>query len=104
MEPGDSWGSGDGWSKVSALIEVAKKSEMSGWSADRREQFLQKVLIRSEKERERRQVVRAFAAGASAVLLLGLLMRLVGVGSPLSIRPSLELAGKLIGHHPASAE
>ena len=77
MEPGNSWGRGEGWSHVVALIDMAREPEESEWNAERRDRLLQQVLVKVEKDRQRRQVVRAFAAGASTVLVIGLLARLI---------------------------
>jgi hypothetical protein len=76
------------------LIELARRPVQPEWSAERRERFWQEVLERAERDRQRRRVRRAFAAGAGTVLLVGLLLRLIGaVASPL-VCPSPELAGK----------
>ena len=85
MEPGVSWG----WN------ELDKRSAGSEWSAERRERIFQQVLAKVERARERRRLRKAFAAGASTVLLVGLLLRLIGVGGPALVRLP-ELAG-----HPA---
>ena len=81
MEPGNSWGRGEGWLNVAHLIDLAKKADASEseweWDAERRDQILQRLLARIEKDRQRRQVMRAFAAGASTVLVIGLLARLI---------------------------
>ena len=77
MEPGNVWGRGEGWSNVVALIDLARKPDASDWNADRRERILEKVLARVEKDRQRRQVMRAFAAVASTVLVIGLLAKLI---------------------------
>jgi hypothetical protein len=82
VEPGDNWGRGEGWARVEELIEFAKRSNGSEWNADRREQILRRVLARTERAWERRRVVQAFAAGASAIVVVGLLLRLIGVGWP----------------------
>ena len=55
--------------------------------------FIQNVLARVEKDRERRRLVRAFAAGASTVVVVGLLLKLItGIAAP--VRPSPELADR----------
>jgi hypothetical protein len=94
VEPGDSWEWNEGWTgRAKELIEIGKRSEGSEWSAERRERILQQVLVRVEKARERRRLLRAFAAGASTVLLVGLLLRLVGVGGPVQVhKPDLAAA------------
>lgn len=96
METGNSWGRGEGWNRVRELIEAAKTIEGPGWDAARREQFFQRVLARAAKERERRRVMGAFAAGASIVLLAGLLLHLAS-GVPALARAAPALAGKVTG-------
>jgi hypothetical protein len=100
VEPGVSWGGHEGWSeKAKNLIEVGrtelgKRSDGSEWSAERRERIFQQVLARVERERQRRRLLKAFAAGASTVLLVGLLFRLIGIGGPAQERQP-ELVGKI---------
>jgi len=77
VEPGNSWGRGEGWSNVVHLIDLARTPDASDWDAERRDRILQRVLVRIEKDRQRRQVMRAFAAGASTVLIIGLLAKLI---------------------------
>jgi hypothetical protein len=100
LEPGVSWGRNEGWSgRAKELIELGKidlgrKSDASEWSAERRERIFQQVLARVERGRQRRRLLQAFAAGASTVLLVGLLIKLIGVGGPAAERPP-ELASKI---------
>jgi hypothetical protein len=94
VEPGNSWERGEGWSSVMALLELARKPDASEWNVERRDRILQQVLARLEKEREQRRVVRAFAAGASTVLVVGLLARLISGGIAAQPSSSPELAGK----------
>jgi hypothetical protein len=96
VESVNSWEKGEGWSQVKALIELAREEEASEWTAARRQRILHGVLERMEKDRERRRVTRAFAAGASTVLLAGLLLRLVSGVSPWLVRSAPELAGKQV--------
>jgi hypothetical protein len=56
------------------LIELARRADAAEWTAERRDRIYQQVLARAEKERERRRVMRTFAAGASALALIGLLL------------------------------
>jgi len=96
-------GTSESWSRVMELIELAKKAETE-WTPERREQIFRQVVAKAEeKDRERRRVRRAWAAGAGVVLLAGLVIRLVGIGGPPFFRGSPELAGKL-GHRSTSAE
>jgi hypothetical protein len=78
MEAGAGWRRGEGGPSVEELIEFAKRSNRSEGHAEHRERILQRVLARIEREREWRRLVHAFAAGASAVLLIGFLCLLVG--------------------------
>ena len=100
MEPGVSWGRNEGWSgRAKELIELGKielgrKPDASEWSAERRERIFQQVLARVERGRQRRRLLQAFAAGASTVLLVGLLIKLIGAGGPAAERPP-ELASKM---------
>jgi hypothetical protein len=99
VEPGVSWGWNEGWSgRAKELIEVGKlelgkRSDGSEWSAERRERVFQQVLARVERARERRRLLKAYAAGASTVLLVGLLLRMIGLGGPAPARPP-ELAAQ----------
>jgi hypothetical protein len=104
VEPGDSLEWNESWTgRAKELIEVGKRSEGSEWSAERRERILQQVMVRVESGRKRRRMLRAFAAGASAVLLVGLLLRLVGVGGPAQVRKP-ELVGATAVQRLAAAE
>ncbi len=104
MEPGVSWRWNEGWSgKAEELIESRKRSEGLEWSAERRERIFQQVLARVERARERRRLLQAFGAGASTVLLVALLLRLIGVGgSAQEHKP--ELVGKSAAQRLAAAE
>ena len=92
MEPGDSWGRSEHTGSILALLAIAGKPDYAEWTAERRERILQNVLARVEKDRERRRLVRAFAAGASTVVVVGLLLKLItGIAAP--ARSSPEMAG-----------
>lgn len=82
MDSEDDWGRGEGWARVKELIECGTRSNGSERNAERRERILQQVLARTERVQERRRLVHAFAAGASTVFVVGLLLRLIGVGWP----------------------
>jgi hypothetical protein len=86
---------------VVALIDLAKQAEAPGWSAKRREQLFREVLARDEADRERRRVRRAFAAGAAAVLVVGVLWGLVSVAAPWRRSPD-ELAEKAVSRRHAA--
>ena len=87
--PGNSWGRGAGWSKVEELIELARRPDGSTWTRDRRARIFQQVMVRVEKDRERRRVFWAFAAGAATVLIAALLVRLLSVAGIAPIRAAL---------------
>ena len=104
MESGDSSGWNESWTgRAKELIQIGKRSEGSEWDAERRERILQQVLARVERARERRRLLQAFGAGASTVLLVALLLRLIGVGGPAQ-EHKLELAGKSAVQRLAAAE
>jgi len=88
-------GRSEDWSKKAReLLELGKRTDRSEWTAERRERIFQQVLARVARARERRRLMQAFAAGASTVLLVGLLLRLMGIGGPTAERRP-ELAGKM---------
>ena len=89
MVPGNSWGRGAGWSKVEELIELARIPDGSTWTQERRARIFEHVMARIERERERRRVFWAFAAGAATVLIAGLLVRLLNVAGIVPIRAAL---------------
>jgi hypothetical protein len=60
-------------------MEAARKRDWQEWTADRRERVLQRVLVGVEKRKQRRRAARAFLAGACTVVLVGLVLRLIGV-------------------------
>jgi len=104
VEPGVSWGWSEDWSgRVKELIELGKRSAGSEWSVERRERIFQQVLARVKRARERRRLLQAFGAGASTVLLVGLLLRLIGV-SVLTQERQPELVGKTAAQPLAAAE
>jgi hypothetical protein len=87
---------------VRALIEVARRPDGSEWNGARRERILREVLARVDKDRERRRLVQAYAAGASTVVVVGLLLRLLGGGFNPPARSSPELAGRAASHRLAA--
>jgi len=98
VEPGNSWGHGEGWAKVMELIEIARKTEYKV-SPELRERILQRALASVEADRrrktERRRVMwRALTAGACAVVLIGVVLRLIGAGAAPAGRSTPELAAK----------
>jgi hypothetical protein len=100
VEPGDTWGRGEGWANVKALIEFGKRPNGLEWNAERREQILRRVLAKTDGERERRRLVRAFVAGASTIVVVGLLLTLIDVGWPTQRRQA-DLVGQIGAQRPA---
>jgi hypothetical protein len=101
VEPGDSWGRSEHTASILALLALAGKPDDVQLTAERRERILQNMLAWVEKDRERRRVVRAFAAGASTVVVVGLLLKLItGIAAPAPSSP--ELAGTTPVHRPAA--
>jgi len=70
------------WASVERLIELARRAHRTELSPARRARLRDEMLLRWEEERNRRRTARAFVAGASTVLLAGLLLRLVSGGLP----------------------
>jgi hypothetical protein len=101
VEPGNDWGKGEGWPNVVRLIELAKQAPPEPLSQERRAQIIQQVIARVEKNREQRRVRLAFAAGAAAIVVIGLLLKLVSVGVPW-LRSPTEMAEKGMRVHPAA--
>jgi hypothetical protein len=82
VEPGVSWGRNEGWSgRAKELVEVGRRPDGAEWSAERKERIFQQVLARVERGRQRRRLLQAYAAGASTVLLVGLLFKVIGIGA-----------------------
>ena len=77
---------------VEALIEAARVPDAAGWDKERKERIYEKIMIRVERREQRIRMARAFAAGASAVLVGGLLLRLVGVDVAWPTRSRGEVA------------
>lgn len=101
MEPGIDWGKGEGWSNVVTLIELAKQAPPEPLSPERRAQIIQRIMARVEETRERSRVRRAFLAGAAAVLVLGLVLKVISIGVPW-LRSPYEMADKAGLRHPAA--
>jgi len=100
VEPGNSWGSGEGWAKVMELIEIALRTEYKV-SPRIRERVLQLALASVEVERlrnaERRRLVRrGVAAGACALVLAAVLLRLIAGWTAPGERRTPELAAKAV--------
>ena len=100
VEPGNSWGSGEGWAKVMELIEIARRTEYK-LSPAMRERVLQRARASVEAQRwreaERRRLVqRGLAAGACAFVLAALLLRLIAGWAASGARRTPELAAKAV--------
>ena len=100
VEPGNSWGSGEGWAKVMELIEIARRTEYKV-SPEIRERVLQRALASVEakrwREAERRRLVpRGLAAGACAFVLAAVLLRLIAGWAAPGGRRTPELAAKAV--------
>jgi hypothetical protein len=88
VETGDNLEHDEGWESVKRLIELAKSAPELTLSPERRRRLrdglLQRLerdrIERAERQRMRRRVAGAFVAGASTMLLAGLLLKLVSGG------------------------
>lgn len=99
METGDSLGRGEGWASVERLIALARSAHRTELSRERRERIRESLVERLAERRERRRMAAAFAAGASAMLVAGLLLKLASTALPWFGPSSLELARKPAGQH-----
>jgi hypothetical protein len=87
---------------VEQLIALARNAYESEFTPERREQIRQRVLERldraerewEQRRRRRRMAARVLLAGASTVLLAGLLVKLVRAARPWVTRTSAVLAKK----------
>ena len=79
MESGIGWERNEGWTEIVGMMEAARRRDWQEWTQERREQVLQRVLAGVEKRKQRRRAARAFLAGACTVMLVGLLLKLIGV-------------------------
>jgi hypothetical protein len=77
VDTGNSLERGEEWARVERLIALARSAHRTELSPERRAEIREKLLLRWEREQNRRRTVRAFLAGASATLLVGLLVKLV---------------------------
>lgn len=106
VEPGNSWGSGEGWAKVMELIEIDRRTEYKV-SPEVRARILQRALASVEAEcrrkAERRRLVRrGLAAGACAFVLAAVLLRLIPGWAAPEGRRTPELAAKAARAHVAA--
>ena len=98
VEPGNSWGSGEGWAKLMELIEIARRTEYKV-SPEVRKRILQRALASEEaglrRKPERRGLVRrGLAGGACAFVLAAVLLRLMAGWAAPGGRRTPELAAK----------
>jgi hypothetical protein len=98
VEPGNSWGTGEGWAKVMELIEIAGRTEYKA-SPEVRERVLRRALASAEAERprkaERRGLARrGLAAGVCAFVLAVALLRLIASWPASGGHRTPELAAK----------
>ena len=108
MEISDSLEHDEGWENVKKLIDLAKRAPMTPLSPQRRQRVIDGLLKRlerdrieqAERQRMRPRIAGAFVAGATTMLLAGLLLRLViGGGSPGFGASSPELARQQAAQH-----
>jgi hypothetical protein len=85
VETGTNLERGEEWARVESLIALARSAYQTEFTPERRDQIRQRVmerLERADREREqrrrrRRRMARLLLAGASTMLLAGLLVKLV---------------------------
>jgi hypothetical protein len=77
VEPDEEWGKGPDWAGMERLIALARSAHRAELSPERRAEIVERMLERLERNEIRRQRVRIFVAVASALSLVGLLLRLV---------------------------
>ena len=104
MEPADGWGRSEHTESIMALLAFAGKPDHVEWTDERRERIIQNVLARVAKARERRRLARAFAAGASTVVVVGLLLKLITGIAAAPARSAPEFADTTTPAHRAAAE
>lgn len=108
METGSSLEHDEGWERVKKLIDLARSAHMTALTPERRQRIRQGLLERLERDRierlertrTRRLIARSFVAGASTMLLAGLVLRLVsGGGLPWIGQSSAQLERKPAAAH-----
>ena len=77
MDTGTSLERGEDWARVERLIALARNAHRTELTRERRDRIRVRVMDRLERSRDRRRTARAFAAGASTMLLVVLLLKLV---------------------------
>jgi hypothetical protein len=83
------------------LIQLAKQAPPPVVSPERRARIIQQIMVRVEANREQRRVRRAFVAGAAAILVVGLVLKLVSIGVPW-LRSPAEVADTAVPSHTAA--
>jgi hypothetical protein len=68
---------GEAWENVERLLVLARRAHRAELAPARKDRIREELLRRWERERDRRLMARAFLAGATTVLLVGVLLRLV---------------------------
>jgi hypothetical protein len=108
VESGDRLEHDEGWENVKRLIDLAKCAEVTPLSPQRRQRVIDGLMKRLEQDRIERaarqrmrpRVAGAFLAGATTMLVAGLLLKLVsGGGSPWFGASSPELARQQAAPH-----
>jgi len=77
VDTGTSLERGEDWARVERLIALARNAHRTELTRERRDRIRVRVMDRLERSRDRRRTARAFAAGASTMLLVVLLLKLV---------------------------
>ncbi len=78
LEPQEGWGAtGTEWARIERLLALARSAPPEELSPERRQQILDRVLERFERNEIRRRRARFFLAAAAVVLLGGLVSTLV---------------------------
>jgi len=98
VETGTSLEGGEGWERIERLLALARSAHRTELSPERREQIREALLDKLARMRERRLMARAFVAGASTMVLVALLLKLVSGALPWGGRSSAELAAKPAVH------
>jgi hypothetical protein len=73
-------GGGVEWASVERLIALARKAHRTELPPARKDRIRDELLVRWEREQQRRRMTRAFLAGASTMLLVGALLKFVSRG------------------------
>ena len=82
LEPGEGWREagvgGEEWARLQSLLELVRREhQRTELSPERRAQIRERVMERVESNERRRRRARAIVAGASTLLLAGLVLTLV---------------------------